>query len=53
MKRTIAILSLVLAFTAVAFSQTAQLKAACCKTCCPDGCGSCCSDGCGSCCQGK
>jgi hypothetical protein len=29
------------------------LKAACCKTCCPDGCGSCCSDGCGSCCQGK
>jgi hypothetical protein len=29
------------------------LKAACCKTCCPDGCGSCCSDGCGNCCQGK
>jgi hypothetical protein len=56
MKRTIALLSLVVAFTVVALGQTSQLKSlkdTCCKTCCPDGCGTCCTDGCGSCCQGK
>jgi hypothetical protein len=54
MKRTIAYLSLMLAFTFVAFGQTSQLKAATCGTCCSAGCGqTCCPDGCGSCCQGK
>jgi hypothetical protein len=57
MKRTIAYLSIMLALTVVAFSQTSQLKqakAGCCPTCCPNGCGQHCSDGCaGSCCKGK
>ena len=55
MKRTIALLSLTLALTVMAFGQTARLstaKAPCCKTCCPNGCGSCCTGGdCGSCCK--
>ena len=65
MKRTIVYLSLMLAFTAVAFGQTSQLKslkAACCPTCCaagcednccPGGCPAGCTDKCGSCCKGK
>jgi hypothetical protein len=55
MKRTIALLSLTLALTVMAFGQTARLnsKAPCCKICCPNGCGSCCTDGCGDCCKGK
>jgi len=55
MKRTIAFLSLVLVFSAMALSQTSQLKAACCGGCCGDGCGkTCCQGGCtGACCQGK
>ena len=56
MKRTIALLSLTLALTAMAFGQTARLnsaKAPFCKTCCPTGCGSCCTDNCGDCCKGK
>jgi len=56
MKRTIVFLSLILAFTAVAFGQTTQLKSAkavVCGSCCPNGCGTCCPDGCGSCCRGK
>lgn len=57
MKRTVAFLSLVLVFSAVAFSQTGQyksLKSACCGSCCPDGCGqTCCQGGCAKCCKGK
>jgi len=57
MKRKIAMFSILLALTVVAFGQTSQLKQqlACCGSCCPDGCGqSCCSDGsCAKCCQGK
>jgi len=56
MKRTIAFLSLVVVYTAMAFSQTnlvktGQLKAACCG----DNCGkTCCKSGCtGDCCKGK
>jgi hypothetical protein len=56
MKRTIALLSLTLALSVMAFGQTARFSTAkaCCKSCCPDGCGSWCTGGdCGSCCQGK
>ena len=57
MKRKIALFSILLALTVVAFGQTSQLKQqlTCCGSCCPDGCGqSCCSDGsCAKCCQGK
>jgi len=60
MKRTIAFLSLVLVFSAMAFSQTnlvktGQLKAACCGACCGDKCGkTCCQSGCtDACCKGK
>jgi len=57
MKRTIAYLSLMFAFTVVAFGQnlqSKQIKAANCGDCCPDGCSqTCCPDGCASCCQGK
>ena len=57
MKRTIAYLSIMLALTVVAFSQTSlqnQAKAGCCANCCPAGCAQHCCDGCsGSCCKGK
>jgi hypothetical protein len=55
MKRTVAFLSLVLVFSAMAFSQTSQLKAACCGACCGSDCGkTCCKSGCtGDCCKGK
>jgi hypothetical protein len=58
MKRTLAFLSLVLVFSAMALSQTSQLKslkAACCGACCGDHCGkTCCQSGCaGDCCKGK
>lgn len=55
MKRTIAFLSLVLVFSAMAFSQNTQVKSqksACPGACCGDDCGkTCCQSGCtGGCC---
>jgi hypothetical protein len=53
MKRTIAMLSLVLALAVTAFAQTAQIKSAC-AACCQGKCGqTCCQHGCGDCCKGK
>jgi hypothetical protein len=51
MKRTIAMLSLVLVLAVTAFAQTSQLKSAC-PDCCKDGsCTTCCPNGCGDCCK--